>query len=177
MIDGDSTKLGDIVRAMNGKTIEVLNSDAEGRLILSDALTYAVNCGADEIIDLATLTGACKVALGNSFSGVMSNNQLLADRFIEAGNETGELMWQLPLHDDYRNEIKSKVADIKNVGSKGGAGAQIGAVFLEHFVDKKPWLHIDIAGTAWIDKANEFGPEGPTGVGTRALINYITKYA
>lgn len=177
MPSGKAYKPGDVVRAMNGKTIEVLNTDAEGRVTLADSLSYAAKQKPDEIIDLATLTGACIVALGNSAAGVMTNNQKLGDKVIKAGNEAGERMWQLPLYDDYREQIKSDIADMINTGSKGKAGAQNGAVLLENFVSGIPWVHIDIAGPAWIDKENSYGPKGPTGVGVRTLINYITNYA
>lgn len=176
MPSGTAYRPGDIVRAMNGKTIEVLNTDAEGRVTLADALSYAVKQKPDEIIDLATLTGACIVALGDTASGVMTNNQKLADKIIKAGNEAGERMWQLPLWDEDREKIKSDVADMINTGSKGKSGAQNGAVLLEKFVDDIPWVHIDIAGPSWIDKENEYGPKGPTGVGVKTLINYITNY-
>lgn len=177
MPSGKAYRPGDVVRAMNGKTIEILNTDAEGRVTLADSLSYAVKQKPDEIIDLATLTGACIVALGDTATGVMTNNQKLADKIIKAGNEAGEKMWQLPLYDEYRDQIKSDIADMINTGSKGKAGAQNGAVLLEKFVDNIPWVHLDIAGPAWIDKENEFGPRGPTGVGVRTLINYILNYA
>ncbi|MBI3309698.1 MAG: leucyl aminopeptidase, partial [Candidatus Melainabacteria bacterium] len=177
MPSGKAYRPGDVVRAMNGKTIEVFNTDAEGRVTLADSLSYAAKQKPDEIIDLATLTGACVVALGDAAAGVMTNNQKLADKIIKAGNEAGERMWQLPLYDEYRDQIKSDIADMINTGSKGKAGAQNGAVLLEHFVNDIPWVHIDIAGPAWIGKENPFGPKGPTGVGVRTLINYLANYA
>lgn len=177
MPSGSAYRPGDIVRAMNGKTIEVLNTDAEGRVTLADAVSYVVKQKPDEIIDLATLTGACVVALGDTANGVMTNNQKLADKIIKAGNEAGERMWQLPLYDEDREKIKSDIADMINTGSKGKSGAQNGAVFIEKFVNDIPWVHIDIAGPSWIDKENEYGPKGPTGVGARTLINYLTNYA
>lgn len=177
MPSGKAYRPGDVVRAMNGKTIEILNTDAEGRVTLADAVSYVVRQKPDEIIDLATLTGACVVALGDTANGVMTNNQKLADKIIKAGNEAGERMWQLPLYDEDREKIKSDIADMINTGSKGKSGAQNGAVFIEKFVDDIPWVHIDIAGPSWIDKENEYGPKGPTGVGVRTLINYLTNYA
>ena len=181
MPSGSAVRPGDIVCAMNEKTIEIMNTDAEGRLILADAIAYAVSIGADEIIDIATLTGAVETALGQSYTGVMTNNQSLADKVIKAGNEAGEPMWQLPLCDDYREDIKSKVADIKNIGAKGMAGAQAGAVFLEEFTGQpeKPWVHLDIAGSGFPSKRIEerYGIVGPPGVGVRTLINYLTNYA
>lgn len=177
MPSGKAYRPGDVVRAMNGKTIEILNTDAEGRVTLADALSYVAKQKPDEIIDIATLTGACVIALGETASGVMTNNQELALKIIKAGTEAGERMWQLPLYDEDREKIKSDIADMINTGSKGKSGAQNGAVFLEKFVQDIPWVHIDIAGPSWIDKENEYGPKGPTGVGVRTLINYLTKYA
>ncbi len=176
MPSGTAIRPGDVVRAMNGKTIEILNTDAEGRVTLADAVSYVVKQKVDEIIDLATLTGACVVALGDTACGVMTNNQNLADKIIKAGNETGERMWQLPLFEEDREKIKSDIADMINTGSKGKSGAQNGAVFIEQYVNDTPWVHIDIAGPSWIDKENEWGPKGPTGVGVRTLINYLTNY-
>ena len=177
MPSGKAYRPGDVVRAMNGKTIEILNTDAEGRVTLADAMSYVVKQKPDEIIDLATLTGACVVALGDTANGIMTNNQKFADKIIKAGNEAGERMWQLPLYDEDREKIKSDIADMINTGSKGKSGAQNGAVFIEKFVNNIPWVHIDIAGPSWIDKENEYGPKGPTGVGVRTLINYLTNYA
>ncbi|MBI3590492.1 MAG: leucyl aminopeptidase [Candidatus Melainabacteria bacterium] len=176
MPSGKAYRPGDVVRAMNGKTIEILNTDAEGRVTLADAVSYVVRQKPDEIIDLATLTGACVVALGDTSNGVMTNDQKLADKIIKAGNEAGERMWQLPLYDEDREKIKSDIADMINTGSKGKSGAQNGGVFIEKFVNDIPWVHIDIAGPSWIDKENEYGPKGPTGVGVRTLINYLTNY-
>lgn len=177
MPGGSAYKLGDVVKAMNGKTIEILNTDAEGRVTLADSLSYIAKQKPDEIIDLATLTGACVVALGDYTTGVMTNNQKLADKIIKAGNEVGERMWQLPLFDEDREKIKSDVADMINTGSKGGGGAQNGAVLLEKFIDDIPWVHLDIAGPAWTNTPSSYGPKGPTGVGARTLINYLVNYA
>jgi leucyl aminopeptidase len=177
MPSGTAIRPGDVVKAMNGKTIEILNTDAEGRVTLADAVSYIVRQKPNEIIDLATLTGACVVALGDTACGVMTNNQAFAERVIKAGNETGERMWQLPLFDEDREKLKSDIADMINTGSKGKSGAQNGAVFIEQYVNDIPWVHIDIAGPSWIDKENEWGPKGPTGVGVRTLINYLTNYA
>ncbi len=177
MPSGTAIRPGDVVKAMNGKTIEILNTDAEGRVTLADAVSYAVKQEPDEIIDLATLTGACVVALGDTACGVMTNNQRLADKIIKAGNETGERMWQLPLFEEDREKLRSDIADMINTGSKGKSGAQNGAVFIEQYVNDIPWVHIDIAGPSWIDKENEWGPKGPTGVGVRTLVNYLTNYA
>ena len=176
MPSGTAYRPGDVIRAMNGKTIEILNTDAEGRVTLADAMSYVTRQKPDEIIDLATLTGACVVALGDTACGVMTNNQKLADKIIEAGNEAGERMWQLRLYEEDREKIKSDIADMINTGSKGKSGAQNGAVFIEKYVDKIPWVHIDIAGPSWLDKEDVYGPKGPTGVGVRTLVNYLTNY-
>jgi leucyl aminopeptidase len=176
MPSGTAMKPGDIIAAMNGKTIEVLNTDAEGRLILADALSYAKKLGAKAIIDVATLTGACRVALGTVCTGAFSNNQELADKVIVAGNETGELTWQLPMYDEYKEQLKSDVADIKNIGNRWG-GAITGAKFLEEFVDKTPWVHLDIAGTSDTDKEKGHLVKGATGVPVRTLVSLILKMA
>jgi len=176
MPSGTAMKPGDIITALNGKTIEVINTDAEGRLILSDALSYAKKLGAKAIVDVATLTGACHVALGSVCSGAFTNNQELADKVIAAGNETGELMWQLPMYDEYKEQLKSDVADIKNIGSRWG-GAITGGKFLEEFIDKIPWVHLDIAGTYETDKEKGYLVKGATGVPVRTLINLILTMA
>lgn len=159
-------KPGDILTAKNGKTIEVDNTDAEGRLTLADALCYACELGVDEVIDLATLTGACVVALGNIASGIMGNNQALIDRLIKCANASGEKMWQMPMFEEYKDSLKSEIADMKNTGSRMG-GTQIAALFLQNFVKKAHWAHIDIAGTAYIEK------QGGTGAGVRTILNYL----
>jgi len=169
---GTAMKPGDIITAMNGKTIEVLNTDAEGRLILADALSYAKKIGAKTIIDVATLTGACHVALGSICSGTFTNEQALADKVIAAGKETGELMWQLPMYEEYKEQLKSDVADIKNIGNRWG-GAITGAKFLEEFVDKTPWVHLDIAGTYFTDKEKGYITKGGTGIPVRTLVNLV----
>jgi len=176
MPSGTAMKPGDIITALNGKTIEVINTDAEGRLILSDALSYAKKLGAKAIVDVATLTGACHVALGSVCSGAFTNNQELADKIIAAGNETGELMWQLPMYDEYKEQLKSDVADIKNIGGRWG-GAITGSKFLEEFIDKIPWVHLDIAGTYEIDKEKGYLVKGATGVPVRTLVNLILTMA
>lgn len=173
MTGGDAYKPDDVIYAMNGKSIEVINTDAEGRLVLSDALSYAVKkLKADEIIDLATLTGACIVGLGSYTAGIMGNNQQFIDDVLKAAENVGEKMWQLPLDDELRKELKSKIADVKNVGSRWG-GAITAALFLEHFVSQKHWIHIDIAGPAYLNDGNEVYPAGGTGFGVRTVMNYI----
>jgi len=165
-------KPGDILTAKNGKTIEVDNTDAEGRLTLADALCYACELGVEEVIDVATLTGACVVALGNVASGIMGNHQPTIDKLIKCANTGGEKMWQLPMFDEYKESLQSDIADMKNTGSRMG-GAQTAGIFLQNFVQKVHWAHIDIAGTAFIEKPmNEFC-KGATGAGVRTLINYI----
>ena len=144
---------------MNGKTIEVLNTDAEGRLILADALSYATKLKAKAIIDVATLTGACMVALGKICTGAFTNNQSLVDKVIAAANEAGEFTWQLPMFGEYSEFIKSDIADIKNIGNRYG-GAITAAKFLEEFVDKTPWVHLDIAGTGDNDKEKGYLVKG-----------------
>jgi len=162
-------KPGDVLRAMNGKTIEVINTDAEGRLILADGLCYARELGATKIIDCATLTGACVIALGHAASGTMSNDEAWVTRFLEIAADCGERYWRLPLFDDYRTQIKSDIADLKNTGGRPG-GAETAGVFLENFVDKTPWIHLDIAGTAYLDGESPFQAKGPTGTPVRAFV-------
>jgi leucyl aminopeptidase len=174
MPSGKATKPGDVVRAMSGKTIEVINTDAEGRLILADGITYAKKLGATQIIDMATLTGAVSIALGDVNTGIMGTDQELIDEFIEAGREVGEKFWQLPLDKEYTRQIKSDIADIKNVGGRK-AGTITAAAFLKEFADGVSWAHLDIAGTAWGEEAKPFRSKGPTGVAVRTLLNFIER--
>jgi leucyl aminopeptidase len=173
---GKATKPGDVVRAMSGKTIEVINTDAEGRLILADAIAYAKRLGATRIVDLATLTGAVSIALGDVNTAVLGTDQELIDEIIESGREVGEKFWQLPLDKEYTKQIKSDIADIKNVGGRK-AGTITAAAFLKEFADGTAWAHLDIAGTAWGDDAKPYRAKGPTGVGVRTLINYVERRA
>ena len=166
---GTALKPGDILKALNGKTIEVINTDAEGRLILADALSYAVKEGLSSLIDLATLTGACRVALGTAYSGGFTNNQKLMDEVLQASSRTGEKLWQMPMPEEYKEMVKSQIADIKNVGNRYG-GAITAALFLSEFVGDVPWVHIDIAGTASSEKENGYIVKGATGVGVRTLV-------
>ena len=166
---GRALKPGDVLKASNGKTIEVVNTDAEGRLILADALAYAVRQGISPLIDLATLTGACHVALGDSYAGLFANNQDLADKVGKAGDECGEGLWQLPLPDEYKEANKSDIADIKNSGGRYG-GAITAALFLQEFVAETPWVHLDIAGPFMTDKVKGVLVKGATGFGVRTLI-------
>jgi len=169
---GNALKPGDILTAMNGKTIEIISTDAEGRLTLADALGYAKQLGARSIVDVATLTGACRVALGDVYSGVFGNNQELVDKVIAAGGEAGELIWQMPMHEQYKEQNKSDVADIKNVGGKYG-GAITAAQFLAEFAGDTPWVHLDIAGTSMSEKERAYLVKGATGVPVRTLVNLV----
>jgi leucyl aminopeptidase len=173
---GKATKPGDVVRAMTGKTIEVINTDAEGRLILADAIAYAKKLGATKIIDMATLTGAVSVALGDVNTAVLGTDQELIDELIAAGKEAGEKFWQLPLDKEYSKQIKSDIADIKNVGGRR-AGTITAAAFLKEFAEGVSWAHLDIAGTAWGDEAKPYRSKGPTGVAVRTLIRIVTRAA
>jgi leucyl aminopeptidase len=167
---------GDVLRAMNGKTIEILSTDAEGRLVLADALVYAARKGADEMIDLATLTGAKTIALGDESVAVFSNDDAFAQRIIAASKEAGELYWQLPLWDELKPQIKSEIADMKNTGGRPG-GAITAALLLAEFAEGKPWVHLDIAGAAWTSKDRPYCPKGAVGVGVRTLVNYLEQKA
>lgn len=169
---GRAYKPGDILRSMSGKTIEVLNTDAEGRLIMADALTYAERYKPKAVIDIATLTGACIVALGSNASALLGNNEALKKDILRAGEDTGERVWELPLWDSYKKQIKSDVADMKNVGGKE-AGTITAAAFLDRFAGKYHWAHIDIAGTAWEKKGRPYIPKGGTGVGVRLLVKFL----
>ncbi len=173
MPDGKASRPSDVVTAMNGKTVEILNTDAEGRLILADAVAYAEKQGATRIVDMATLTGAVIIALGDLNTGIMGNDQAFVDEIIACGKEAGEDFWQLPVSKEYSKQIKSDIADIKNIGPRGKAGTIMGAVFIQEFVDKAKWAHLDIAGTAWSDNAKAHQSKGPTGVAIRTLLKLI----
>ena len=172
MPSGGAFRPGDILTAMNGKTLEITSTDAEGRLVLADALIYAARQGADEMIDLATLTGAKTIALGNQSVAVFANDDAFAQRVVAAGTEAGELFWQLPLWDALRDQIKSELADMLNTGGRPG-GAITAALILSEFTEGKSWAHLDIAGAAWTDKPRDYTPKGPTGVGVQALVTYL----
>ena len=174
MPSGSSYKPGDILTAKNGKTIEVDNTDAEGRLTLADALCYACELNVDEVIDIATLTGACVVALGTHSSGIMGNDEEFVKRLIETGKDAGERFWQLPMFREYLDSLKSDIADMKNTGSRFG-GASTAGLFLQEFVKDVKWSHIDIAGTAFLEKPQKEFISGATGVGVRTLLSYLTK--
>ena len=172
-VSANSYKPGDVYSSMTGKTVEVANTDAEGRLVLADALAYANKyLKPTRIIDFATLTGGIEIALGSEAIGMMSNNDALADLFIRAGSETFERVWRLPLFEEYKENLKSEVADIKNVGTRS-ASSIIGGIFLQYFVDKTPWVHFDIASTAYINEAKRYHPKFATGIGVRLMMEFL----
>lgn len=172
MPGGSAIKPGDILKTMSGKTIEVLNTDAEGRLILADALSYAERYKPKAVIDMATLTGACIIALGSHASGIMGNDEKLIEAIRKAGDITGERVWPLPLWEEYDELIKSDIADVKNIGGRG-AGTITAAGLLKKFASKYPWAHLDIAGTAWTDKPKPYITKGAVGVGVRLVVQYL----
>ncbi len=177
MPDGSATKPGDIITQLNGKTVEVNNTDAEGRLILADALTYCVReLNADRVIDIATLTGGVVVALGSTYAGLISNDDDLAQRVTVASERTGELAWRLPLHPEYKDLTRGKDAELTNASAKRKASSIYAGSFLEEFVDGKPWAHLDIAGTAW-DVGRAYVGSGPTGYGVRLLVSLAREIA
>lgn len=176
MINGSSYKLGDIIKSMNGKTVEIHNTDAEGRLTIIDAVTYAIRHEkVTHILDIATLTGACMVALGTDITGVVTNDDNMLKVLKKASEISGELIWELPNHSTYKESLKSPNADLKNVGTRWG-GAIIAGQFIEEFVEKLPWLHLDIAGPAFIESKSKFGSAGGTGAGTRLLYEFIKNF-
>ena len=174
MISGKSLVPGDVVKAMNGKTIEILDTDAEGRVTMADSLSFAVKEGATKILDFATLTGACMVALGNDITGLFSNNKELTAEIKKAAFDAGEKMWELPLEKEYKDMNKSEVADIANIPNSRYGGAITAALFLEEFIDNKPWAHMDIAGPAFAEKPTDLGPKGGTGHGVRTVLNLLS---
>lgn len=174
MPSASAYKPGDILTAKNGKTIEIDNTDAEGRLTLADALCYACELGVDEVIDIATLTGACMVALGTVASGIMGNDEEMILNLIKTAHESGEIFWQLPMFREYKESLKSDIADMKNTGSRWG-GASTAGVFLQEFVKEVKWAHIDIAGTAFLEKPQKEFITGATGAGVRTILNYIKR--
>ncbi len=175
--DGNSVKPGDILKAFNGKQVEILNTDAEGRLILGDALGYTIKkYKPDAVVDLATLTGACVVALGHYATGAVSNNDLFLEQVVAAGKESGDIVWPLPNFPEYGEDLKGKYADLQNIGAKEG-GAISAGLFLKHFVDDVPWVHLDIAGTAWgVKHVGHIPYAGATGVGVSLLIDLARKW-
>jgi leucyl aminopeptidase len=176
MPSGTAVKPGDIITQHNGKTVEVNNTDAEGRLILADALSYAVELGAERIVDLATLTGAVVIALGSTYAALISNDDELAGEVEAAGRDSGELVWRLPLHPEYKELTKGVVADLTNASAKRKAGTIYAGSFLEEFVDETPWAHVDIAGTAW-DVGREYTGKDASGYGVRLLVDLARRLA
>jgi len=170
---GRAYRPGDVLRSMSGQTIEVISTDAEGRLILADALAYARRYHPRAVVDVATLTGACVVALGHVAAGLMTDDDALASQLLRASQETGDKIWRLPLYDEYAEQIKSEVADVKNTGGRP-AGALTAGVFLKRFAEGYPWAHLDIAGTAKVDETNGYVPKGATGHGVRLLVQWLT---
>ena len=177
MLGGDATRPGDVLKIRNGKTIEVINTDAEGRLILADALSLASEANPDAIVDLATLTGACVVALGSDIAGLMGKNDAFLNQVEKAAKDAGEKVWQLPLPDEYKDLYKSPIADMKNISAGGYGGALTAGLILSEFVPEGiPWAHLDIAGPARADKDNAESVEGGTGFGVRTLIKLIQSF-
>jgi leucyl aminopeptidase len=176
MPSGSATKPGDVITQYNGKTVEVNNTDAEGRLILADALAYAIELGAERVVDLATLTGAVVIALGSTYAAVLANDDGLAAAVARAGEESGELVWRLPLHPEFKALMKGTVADLSNLASKRKAGTITAASFLEEFVGETPWAHVDIAGTAW-DVGREYTGSDASGFGVRLLVELARNLA
>ena len=177
MPDGRAFKPGDVVTAMSGKTIEIVNTDAEGRLVLADGLHYAKTLGCTHLINAATLTGACVVALGNLNAGLFSNDDDTCEKFQSAMRSSGEKFWRLPCTDDYREQIKSQIADIRNTGGTRWGGAITAAMFLKEFVGETPWVHLDIAGAAWNEDAKPWLAKGPSGIGVRSIIEWVRSYS
>ncbi|HYA98341.1 MAG TPA: leucyl aminopeptidase [Methylomirabilota bacterium] len=176
MPGGRAQKPGDVQVAMSGKTIEVLNTDAEGRLILADAITYAKQLGCTHLIDAATLTGAIVVALANVNAGVFGSDEKFTARLLASAKACGEKMWPMPVDEEYREFIKGTVADIQNIGSGKGGGAITAAMFLKEFTGDTPWIHLDIAGTAWLDENKPWAAKGATAIGLRTLVDLVTKF-
>ena len=175
MPDGKAFKPGDVVKTMSGKTIEIINTDAEGRLVLADGLHYARTLGCTHLVDAATLTGACVVALGHVHAGLFSNDEDTCAQFLAASRHTGEKFWRLPCSDDYKDGIKSGIADMVNAGSRAG-GAINAAMLLKEFAGETPWLHLDIAGCAWNEEAKPWLPKGPTGTAVRSIIEWVRSF-
>lgn len=172
MPSGSAYKPGDVITTMSGKTVEILNTDAEGRVVLADGITYAKELGADYLIDIATLTGAVVTSLGSITTGAMTNEQIFLENFLKNAKIAGEKVWQLPMFEEYNELIKSDIADVKNSGGRQ-AGAIVAAKFLETFAEKTPWIHLDIAGTSWLNKETLLEKKGGTGAMVRSLVEYI----
>ena len=176
MPSGKAQKPGDVQIAMSGKSIEIINTDAEGRLVLADGLFYARQLGATHLVDAATLTGAVVIALGYANAGIFANDDAMYERFHKANEEAGEKMWRLPLDDEYKENIKSTIADIVNSGGRWG-GAINAAMFLKEFAEETPWIHLDIAGTAWMEDQKPWIAKGPSGIALRSLVEFVKGFA
>jgi leucyl aminopeptidase len=176
MPSGSAQKPGDVQITMSGKSIEIINTDAEGRLVLADGLSYAKQLGATHLIDAATLTGACVVALGMINAGVFSNNEETYQHFSDALKISGERFWRLPLEDEYSEMIRSNIADIMNTGGRWG-GAITAAMFLKEFAEDTPWIHLDIAGVAWAEEQKPWIAKGPSGIAVRSIVEWVRSYA
>jgi len=176
MPSGKAQKPGDVQIAMSGKSIEVINTDAEGRLVLADGLFYARQLGATHLIDAATLTGAIAIALGQVNAGAFSNNDAVYESFAKALETSGEKFWRMPMEDEYRDQIQSSIADIRNTGLTRYGGATNAAMFLKEFVDETPWIHLDIASTAWLDADKSWIAKGPTGIAVRSIVEWVRSY-
>jgi leucyl aminopeptidase len=177
MPDGNAFKPGDVVTAMSGKAIEIVNTDAEGRLVLADGLHYAKTLGCTHLINAATLTGACVVALGMLNAGLFSNDDATCEKFQAALTVSGEKFWRLPCTDDYKDQIKSQIADIMNTGKNRWGGATSAAMFLKEFAGETPWVHLDIAGCAWNEESKPWLPYGPTGIAVRSIVEWVRSYS
>jgi leucyl aminopeptidase len=175
MINGSSTKPGDVVKSLSGKTIEIMNTDAEGRLIMADALALAEKEGADVLVDIATLTGAVIVALGPSYAGLFTSDDEIARKFLDIAESTDEKLWRMPLPSRYKKLLQSKIADVKNIGGRWG-GCITAALFLQEFVETRSWAHLDIAGVVWEESGDAYLPFGATGFGVRTLVRFVESY-
>jgi len=175
VIGGAASKPGDVVKAINGKTIEIISTDAEGRMTLADALGYAKRFKPKAIVDIATLTGACSIALGNEAIAIMGSSRELIDKMIKSGHNTYERVWEMPLFEEYKDYLKSDIADLKNTGGKSGSLVS-SASFLAEFAGDTPWVHLDIAGTAWLEKEKPYAPKGASGIGVRLMLNFLKEW-
>jgi leucyl aminopeptidase len=175
MPGGRALKPGDVVRALDGTTVEVTNTDAEGRLLLADALAYARRYEPEAVVDLATLTGAISVALGHLAAGLFTSDEALGAELLAASSETGERLWRMPLWEDYKPEMRSDTADLVNASGAREGGAVLAAIFLKHFARDMPWAHLDIASTAWSPAERPHEPRGPTGFGVRLLLEWLRR--
>lgn len=176
MPSGTAYKPGDVIIAKSGKAIEIINTDAEGRMVLADGLTYAKQLGATHLIDAATLTGACVVALGTTNAGIFSNDDETYQHFADALTTSGERFWRLPLEDEYKEQIRSHIGDIMNTGGRWG-GAITAAMFLKEFAEDTPWIHLDIAGVAWMEEQKPWIAKGPSGTAVRSIVEWVRTYS